>query len=47
MTGGEKVIDCLKKTMKAGDKLLELCQRIYERHPDQTEKVKEMAEPFS
>ena len=30
--GGKRLIDFLNRTVKAGDKLFELCQRIYERH---------------
>ena len=40
------MIYCLNRTIKAGDKLIELCQRIYERHPDCTEKVKKWTTPF-
>ena len=44
--GGKKLIDCLNRTVKAGDKLLELCQRIYERYPDRTKEVKNWIGPF-
>ena len=44
--GGERLIDCLNRTIKAGDKLIELCQRICERHPSETEIVKKWTDPF-
>ena len=44
--GGERLLDCLNRTVKAGDKLLELCQRIKERYPDQTEKVIKLSETY-
>ena len=34
LVGGKKLIDCLNRILKAGDKLCELCQRIITRHPD-------------
>uniref|UniRef100_A0A7S2JTV1 MYND-type domain-containing protein n=1 Tax=Leptocylindrus danicus TaxID=163516 RepID=A0A7S2JTV1_9STRA len=45
-SGGKSVIDCLEKTVKAGDKLFELWQRICTRHPDRAEKIKEASLHF-
>ena len=44
--GGERLIYCLNRTIKAGDKPLELCQRIYERYPYRTEEVMNWIGPF-
>ena len=48
LVGGQKLIDCLNRILKAGDKLCELCQRIITRHPDhaQVENVKDWSSSF-
>jgi len=48
LVGGKKLIDCLNRIVKAGDKLYELCQRIITRHPDhaKAETVKDSISSF-
>mmetsp|Transcript_17415 Transcript_17415/g.25940 ORF Transcript_17415/g.25940 Transcript_17415/m.25940 type:complete len:185 (-) Transcript_17415:23-577(-) len=40
--GGSHLINCLNRTVKALDKLFELCERICIRHPDRAENTKEL-----
>lgn len=46
LVGGEKMVDSYNRTLKAGDKLYELCQRVCARHRDQTEIVDKHLEHF-
>jgi len=44
--GGKALVDCYNRTIKAGEKLYELCERICERYPNDSQIVKDYMQGF-